>query len=255
MRWDDFARVGSPIVAVPAARGLSLGQGAFPPALGIALARAGVRLEATADLTELEGALRNRKPDVVIASSAALGSEPEAAVDRLIGAKATGSCATFLVREERLAPDGGPLATRVSELLGSGQDALGYFLMIRATLRRTRPQVMTDVIAHGGLSLDHERFTLSLDGVTAPLNRLEFCLIGAMLDAPRMVWHKAFLNRVVFGPAQLKPGRHFDTYMSRVRRSIRGRIGTDPVVSERGLGYALSPALLGAPPIARLGGA
>jgi hypothetical protein len=33
-----------------------------------------------------------------------------------------------------------------------------------------------------------------------PLSKLELCFLGAMLDAPRMVWNKVFMNRIVFGP-------------------------------------------------------
>ena len=74
-----------------------------------------------------------------------------------------------------------------------------------------------------------------------------------MLDAPRIVWNKVFLNRVVFGPARLKPGRQFDTFMSLARRAIRDKIGVDPIVAEHGLGYALSPTILGASVIADRG--
>lgn len=249
MLWDDFARVGSPNVPAPVARGLSLGGAGFPGALTSALARACVQVDEAAGLDDLQAAVRERKPDFLIATAAALGPESEATLDRLLDGRGAGTCPAFLVCEERLVPESRPLSTRFSEFLGSGQDALGYFLMIRATLRRKRPQAMRDVTAYGRLSLDHERFTLSLGEVAAPLNKLEFCVLGAMLDAPRMVWNKVFLNRVVFGPVELKPGRHFDAYMSRVRRAVRDKVGEDPIVSERGLGYALSPSVLGVPPI------
>jgi DNA-binding response OmpR family regulator len=135
-------------------------------------------------------------------------------------------------------------------VLGTGQDALGYFLMIRATLRRKRPHVMTEVLQFGKLTLDQEKFVVSFEDRQAPLKMLEFCVLGAMLDAPRMVWSKVFLNRVVFGPVDVKPGRQFDTYMSLARRHIRDRIGVDPIVAEHGLGYALAPSVLGVPGIA-----
>jgi DNA-binding response OmpR family regulator len=144
-----------------------------------------------------------------------------------------------------MAPASAPRGTPFAELLGSDQDALGYFLMLRSTLRRKRPHVMTDILAFGTLSLDQERFVLGFGDREAPLKMLEFRVLGAMLDAPRLVWNKAFLNRVVFGPVEVKPGRQFDTHISLARRRLRGAIGVDPIVAEHRLGYALSPAVLG----------
>jgi DNA-binding response OmpR family regulator len=104
---------------------------------------------------------------------------------------------------------------------------------------------MTEVLEYGKLSLDQEKFILTFGDRQAPLNLLEFRLLGAMLDAPRMVWNKVFLNRVVFGPVDVKPGRQFDTHMSVARRQIRNKIGIDPIVAEHGRGYALAPSVLG----------
>jgi len=67
-----------------------------------------------------------------------------------------------------------------------------------------------------------------------------------MLDAPRMVWSKVFLNLVVFGPVDLEHVREFDTDMSRVRRGLQDRVGIDPIVGEHMMGYALMPSVLGA---------
>ena len=246
MRWDDFRRVGSPAISGPAARGLSLGQSSFPPALGIALSRAGVHVDGSADLRDLERLVRERKPDFLICTAAALGADPETAIEDLLPTRSKGVVPTILVSEERTLDENACRTTGFSEVLGWGQDALGYFLMIRATLRRKRPHVMTEVLEFGKLSLDQEKFVVSFEERRAPLKMLEFCVLGAMLDAPRMVWNKIFLNRVVFGPVDVKPGRQFDTYMSVVRRRIRSRIGVDPIVAEHGLGYALSPTVLGA---------
>jgi hypothetical protein len=224
-------------------RGLSLGGNAFSPSLGAAIEQAGIETAEARDLAALGARLRREKPDVVICAAAALGADPEAAIAQGLGDAAT--CPVVLVSEGRLAAGGLPAGTRFSEMLGSGQDALGCFLMLRATLRRKRPHVVTDTLAFGALTLDQEKFVLSAGTASARLNMLEFCVLGAMLDAPRLVWNKVFLNRVVFGPQGQKPGRQFDTYMSRVRRGIRDRIGVDPVVAEHGMGYALSPAVLG----------
>lgn len=252
MRWDDFARVGAPDVQGPAGQGVSLGQDSFPLALVTALTRSGVHVDGASDLHDLEQMIGRRKPDFLIATAAALGPDPEMAVERLLGSKAASPA--ILVTSDRLAPESAIATTQFSELLGSGQDALGYFLMIRATLRRKRPHVMTEILEFGNLALDQEKFMLSLEGAQATLNKLQFCVLGAMLDAPRMVWNKVFLNRVVFGPVAWKPGRQFDTYMSLVRRSIRDKTGVDPIVAEHGMGYALSPAALGATGILGGGG-
>jgi DNA-binding winged helix-turn-helix (wHTH) protein len=244
MLWDDFARVGSPMAVGRAARGLTLGQQAFPDALRVALARAGAHAEEAGGVGDLPGAVRDLRPDFVLCARTALGPDAEAAIAPLLETRAGATLALFLVTEERAPP---ATATGFSEVLGTAQDALGLFLMLRATLRRIRPQALTEVLDFGEIALDQERFVLHLNGAEAPLSKREFCMLGAMLDAPRMVWNREFLNRVVFGPVHRKPGHQFDTWMSLVRRGIRGKTGADPIVAERGMGYALSPWVAGVP--------
>ncbi|MCU0856697.1 MAG: hypothetical protein MUF63_18075 [Rhodobacteraceae bacterium] len=242
MLWDDFARVGAPHPPGAAARGLSLGHAGFPDALRTAISRAGVLVEPAESLQELEYLLHSRKPDFLLCTASALAPEPEAAIARLMPAKAP---PVFLVTDGRTAPPSAPRGTPFAELLGADQDALGYFLMLRATLRRRRPHVITEVLSFGKLTLNQETFTVGFEDRTAPLGMLELRVLGAMLDAPRLVWNKVFLNRVVFGPVEVKPGRQFDTHISVARRRIRERIGIDPIVAEHRLGYALSPTILG----------
>jgi DNA-binding response OmpR family regulator len=247
MLWDDFARVGAPRPGGAAARVLSLGEATFPPALHAALAQAALPVDEAPDAVRFGQVLQDRRPDLLILAASALGPDPETAGASLLPPK---SPPAILVTEARMAPPTAPRAMPFAEMLGAGQDALGYFLMLRATLRRKRPHAVTDVLSCGDLALDQETFTLSLRGQAARLNLLEFCVLGAMLDAPRMVWNKVFLNRVVFGPADQKPGRQFDTCMSRVRRGLREKVGADPIEAEHRLGYALSPSVLGVPGIA-----
>jgi DNA-binding winged helix-turn-helix (wHTH) protein len=243
MRWDDFTRVGAPEVFGPAAQGLALGLDRFPPALHQALSQAGLLVEDVAEHAGLPSLFHARKPDFLIC--AAQSTDPEA-IETLLRSRPGATCPFILVTEARTLPESAPKGTVFSELLGMEQDALGYFLLLRATLRRKLPHVMTDRLCCGALSLDQEKFRLSLGGQETTLSKLELCVIGAMMDAPRMVWSKVFLNRVVFGPVSFKPGRQFDTYMSRVRRGIRDRLGSDPIVAEHRIGYALSPAVVGA---------
>jgi hypothetical protein len=216
MLWDDFARVGSPTIVGTAAFALSLGQDAFPDQLRIALSRAGVHAEEASTLRTFAALVRERKPDFLICTDAALGPNPEALMGRLLEGTPPISCPVLLVRKERMLAEKVRTTTLFSEHLGSGQDALGYFLMIRATLRRKRPSVLTEVLEYGKLSLEQESFLLRFGENSGSLKMLEFCVVGAMLDAPRIVWDKVFLNRIVFGPSGVKPGRQFDTFMSMV---------------------------------------
>ena len=248
MLWDDFARVGSPAGLRPLTRGLTLGQAQFPDALLSAMAQAGLLPEEIGGIAEIVAAARERQPDFVVCHAASLGSCGPAAMVDLLDRRIVGSLPLFLVHHDN-APAKDVAALPWSEVFAAGQDALTCFLALRATLRRQRPQALTDVLSFGKLSLDQEKFVLSLDGVVAPLSKLELCFLGAMLDAPRMIWHKVFMNRIVFGANAQKPGRQFDTFMSRVRRGIRAKTGVDPIVAERGMGYALSPWALDAPGI------
>ena len=244
MRWDDFARVGAPEISGPAARGLAIGRSTFPPQLHEGMTKAGLHVEEVPESTDLGALVAAWRPDLLILA-AATGADPLALAAQLRAARPGGTCPLILLTTERVLPEAAPAGTPFAEHLGTGQDALGYFLLLRATLRRQRPQAVTDRLAVGAMVLDQETFRLHWCGRSAPLSKLEFCILGAMCDAPRMVWSKVFLNRVVFGPVEVKPGRQFDTYMSRVRRGIRDRLGIDPIVAEHRRGYALSPALLG----------
>jgi hypothetical protein len=251
MLWDDFARVGAPSGLRPLTKGLTLGREAFPEPLASAIAQAGLFPEEAGELAELGAFLRLRSPDFVICHAARLGSGGASALAGMLDVRLAASRPLFLVHEDRTVPDDAAAGLSWSEVFAPGQDALTCFLALRATLRRQRPQALTDILAFGKLTLDQERFVLSLDGTVAPLTKLELCFLGAMLDAPRMVWNKVFMNRIVFGSAAQKPGRQFDTFMSRVRRGIRAKTGIDPIVAERGMGYALSPWALEAPGIGR----
>lgn len=249
MLWDDFARVGSPSGLRPLTRGLTLGQDRFPDALLSAMAQAGLLPEEITGTAELGALVRERHPEFVICHAASLGPSGSGALAELIDGRIIASLPLFLVHQDRTASEDVAASVPWSEVFTVGQDALTCFLAFRATLRRQRPQALTDVLQFGKLSLDQEKFLLSLDGAVVPLSKLELCFLGAMLDAPRMIWHKVFMNRIVFGAAAQKPGRQFDTFMSRVRRGIRAKTGIDPVVAERGMGYALSPWALEAPGI------
>ncbi len=238
MLWDDFARVGAPVIPGPRLRGLRVGGSDLPGPLHEALTHLGAVLEEVGGSTSLDLVLRERTPDFVITTVDALGDDPDVLAARSPGFAS--SVPRILITEERMAPESAAPSTCFDELLGSGQDALGYFLMLRSTLRRKRPHAMTDVLSYGGLSLDQEKFVASVDGRHAAINKLQFSVLGAMLDAPRMVWNKVFLNRVVFGPVQMRPGRQFDAYMSLVRRPLRSKLGVDPIVAEQRMGYALA---------------
>jgi hypothetical protein len=244
MPWDDFARVGSPAELRPMTMGLSLGAGRFPEQLRGALARAGLHTREVADLAVLETLLRDRKPEFVICHAALLGPDP--ALDAFLEVRATASIPVFLVHEDAFVPERTLRTTRFSEVFGATQSALGCFLMLRAALRRERPHVVSDILEHGNMSLDQEKLVLNLSGTRATLTKLEFCFLGAMLDAPRMIWNRYLMNRIVFGPVDQKPGRQFDTYMSRVRRGVLAKTGFDPIISQRRMGYSLSPWELGA---------
>jgi len=85
-----------------------------------------------------------------------------------------------------------------------------------------------------------------------PLTRLELGLMEVLLRHPGRIWPRDALLDAVWGQDADSSDRTVDTHIKTLRAKLREACGgLDPIVTHRGLGYALDLALLGsqqAPP-------
>jgi two-component system phosphate regulon response regulator PhoB len=114
-------------------------------------------------------------------------------------------------------------------------------LILRAMMRRTRPQAMVGRSTWNALELDEACLTLSVYGEPVSLNLEVFSVLGVMLDDPDRVWDRLRLHRLVFGATSGNDIRAIDTRISRARRHVASVLGLDPIRTVRGVGYALVP--------------
>lgn len=118
---------------------------------------------------------------------------------------------------------------------------------VRALLRRTQldhgQHATTHVLSAGGLRLDLDQYTLTVDGVTVTLTRTEFKLLQLLMDSPGHTLTREELLEKTMGYAYEGMGRALDTHI----RNLRKKIEPDPeqpryIQTVYGIGYRLTPA-------------
>lgn len=95
-------------------------------------------------------------------------------------------------------------------------------------------------IAEGALMVDDERKRISYHGQALELSRVEFGLLAQLASRPGRVYSRNELMERVWPEPDASLDRTVDTHIKTLRAKLRAvHSGEDPIVTHRGLGYAL----------------
>jgi len=114
---------------------------------------------------------------------------------------------------------------------------------VKAVLRRARPaQAAAQLPAV--FTLDAERFQACFCGEPLELSRYEFLLLQVFLQRPGQVFSREQLMERVWDAPESSMDRTVDAHIKNLRNKLRAiNAELDPIVTHRGLGYALKEGL------------
>ncbi|MEO1333366.1 MAG: response regulator transcription factor [Myxococcota bacterium] len=119
---------------------------------------------------------------------------------------------------------------------------------IRAVFRRigetpaTNPTPDDDVIQHGPLSMDPQRYRCTWTDQEIVLTVTEFALLRAMLQTPGRVFNRDELVDRAYGHGHVITDRTVDSHIRRIRKKLSSA-GGDPVETVYGVGYRVREVL------------
>lgn len=221
--------------------GLGLGfrgyAAVYQPDVAAFLARSGAHLTGLspiADPDDLIARIRAARPDYLVLAP---GPDATELLDRIAGQAPSAPVVVLAAggSPDRLA--GG--ANTQAEAVPPTATPLDVALILRALMRRARPQALVGQSNWQDLSLDEACLSFGIRGAQVSLSLEIFCVLGAMMDDPGRVWPRRDLHRLVFGAASTTDIRALDMRISRTRRHVVAALGADPIRSVRGVGYTL----------------
>ena len=117
---------------------------------------------------------------------------------------------------------------------------------VKAVLRRARnvasderPSAPPDELIHGPFKLDQIRYRVSYHGTALVLSRVEFRLLGALIEAPGQVFSREQLLDKAWEHGGISLERTVDTHIKTLRSKCKEISAHDPIVTHRGLGYSM----------------
>jgi len=113
---------------------------------------------------------------------------------------------------------------------------------VKAVLRRSAPRAAAS--AASVFALDAERFQASFSGTPLELSRYEFLLLQVFLRRPGQVFSREQLMALVWDAPEASMDRTVDAHIKNLRAKLRAiNPELDPIVTHRGIGYALKEGL------------
>lgn len=191
--------------------------------------------------------LRTERPDLAVLDLMLPGRDGWA-ITRLVRSDATLAALPIILLTARVDDSDKILGLELGadDYITKPFNAREVVARVAALLRRQKldqlpaaPRVLTA----GGLRLDLDRRTLSVDGRPVELTRTEFCLLEALLEHPGYTLTRDDLLERAMGYAYEGMGRVLDTHI----RNLRRKIEPDPnepfyIRTVYGVGYRLLDA-------------
>ena len=115
------------------------------------------------------------------------------------------------------------------------------FARIRALLRRTQSNVLSDAISVGALQIDTKAHRVSRAGKDIHLGPTEFRLLEHFMRRPSQVFSREQLLDAVWGHDVYVEARTVDVHIGRLRKALKIADRKDPIRTVRSAGYALRP--------------
>lgn len=115
------------------------------------------------------------------------------------------------------------------------------FARIRALLRRTQSNVLSDAIIVGDLEIDIKAHRVSRAKQEIHLGPTEFRLLEHFMRRPEQVFSREQLLNAVWGHDVYVEIRTVDVHIGRLRKALKLPERKDPIRTVRSAGYALRP--------------
>ena len=109
---------------------------------------------------------------------------------------------------------------------------------IQALLRRSSPQLVTNVLKAGDLELDRQSHRVRRAGRDLHLGPTEYRLLEYLMRHPGRVYSREQLLDGVWGNDVYVDERTVDVHVGRLRKAINRGRNPDPIRTVRGAGYA-----------------
>ena len=113
---------------------------------------------------------------------------------------------------------------------------------IEAQLRRAQPALAGQVLRHGDLVVDLDRFDAFIGGRAAGLTKREFDVLCVLMSHPTKVFTKTNLYEAVWGVTYMNDDNTINVHMSKLRAKLaKLDPGGDYVQTVWGIGFRMTP--------------
>ena len=110
---------------------------------------------------------------------------------------------------------------------------------VHAVLRRVRPALAAERLAHGDIEMDLAAHRVNRQGREVRLGPTEFRLLRFLLEHPGRVFSREQLIGSVWGHGVYVEPRTVDVHIRRLRQALNAAGGNDPIRTVRAAGYSL----------------
>ncbi|MFI5163866.1 MAG: response regulator transcription factor [Bacteroidia bacterium] len=104
---------------------------------------------------------------------------------------------------------------------------------VKALLRRAEKFQPEENHEAGGITIDHERYTVTKDGEELQFPKKEFELLALLFSKPGKVFHREDILEKVWGNNVVVGDRTIDVHI----RKLREKLGDDYIQTVKGIGY------------------